>query len=278
MEFKAKRHFSSPAHFAMLSPSFPSGRQKEKVHGPTSDLLLCSYRGRAFVPLGAAQATDDGIVKFKSAYSMPETIERMKKDIADKGIMFFDEIDQAKLAADAGITLCPRPCSCSAIRRSGLRSSPLTPIPGSTGRCGCWSTRTPRATCGSPIRISPGSPPRHHQPRQGIQDGLRGDCLHHLDRAEIASKPRGGDEQDQDLADLLDRAEHVAGLSADLLDAEPGHGKARAASSNTATSVAPKPRQTEQHDAEQAAMSALSCGGRPHPPRGRPGARSARAA
>jgi len=56
----------------------------------------------------AAQATeDDGIVKFKSAYDMPETIKRMKKDIADKGIMFFDEIDQAKLAADAGVTLLP---------------------------------------------------------------------------------------------------------------------------------------------------------------------------
>ena len=59
-------------------------------------------------PFGAAQATeDDGIVKFKSAYSMPETINRMKKDIADKGIKFFDEIDQAKLAADAGVTLLP---------------------------------------------------------------------------------------------------------------------------------------------------------------------------
>jgi len=38
---------------------------------------------------------------------MPETINRIKKDIADKGIKFFDEIDQAKLAADAGVTLLP---------------------------------------------------------------------------------------------------------------------------------------------------------------------------
>jgi len=59
-------------------------------------------------PFGAAQATeDDGIVKFKSAYSMPETIKRKKKDIADKGIMFFDENDQAKLTADIGVTLLP---------------------------------------------------------------------------------------------------------------------------------------------------------------------------
>ena len=38
---------------------------------------------------------------------MPETISRLKKDVADKGIMFFNEIDQSKLAADAGVTLRP---------------------------------------------------------------------------------------------------------------------------------------------------------------------------
>ncbi len=74
--------------------------------------LLCSALvlagALALSPLGAAQATeDDGIVKFKSAYSMPETIKRLKQDVADKGIMFFAEIDQAKLAADAGVTLLP---------------------------------------------------------------------------------------------------------------------------------------------------------------------------
>ena len=61
----------------------------------------------ASVPQAARAAEDDGIIKFKSAYDMPETIKRMKKDIADKGIMFFDEIDQSKLAADAGVTLLP---------------------------------------------------------------------------------------------------------------------------------------------------------------------------
>ncbi len=50
---------------------------------------------------------DDGIVRVKSAYPMNETIARLKKDIADKGIRFFTEIDQAKLAADAGIKLNP---------------------------------------------------------------------------------------------------------------------------------------------------------------------------
>ncbi len=73
--------------------------------------LICSallvLGAVAFSSLGTAQAANDGVVKVKSAYPMPETIERMKKDIADKGIKFFDEIDQAKLAADAGITLLP---------------------------------------------------------------------------------------------------------------------------------------------------------------------------
>lgn len=72
--------------------------------------LICSLVlviGAAAFSLGTAQAANDGVVKLRSAYSMPETIERMKKDIADKGIQFFAEIDQAKLAADAGITLLP---------------------------------------------------------------------------------------------------------------------------------------------------------------------------
>jgi uncharacterized protein (DUF302 family) len=60
-----------------------------------------------FSPAGPVQAADDGIVRVKSAYDMPETLKRLKKDVADKGIVFFSEIDQAKLAADAGVTLLP---------------------------------------------------------------------------------------------------------------------------------------------------------------------------
>jgi uncharacterized protein (DUF302 family) len=52
-------------------------------------------------------AANDGIVRVKSDYPIGETIERLKKDIADKGIKFFNEIDQSKLAADAGIKLRP---------------------------------------------------------------------------------------------------------------------------------------------------------------------------
>jgi len=57
--------------------------------------------------LPAAEAANNGVVKGKSAYPMAETIDRIKKDVAAKGITFFAEIDQAKLAGDAGIKLEP---------------------------------------------------------------------------------------------------------------------------------------------------------------------------
>src|SRR5690242_5078578 len=54
-----------------------------------------------------ASAQSDGIIRVRSAYSMPETIERIKQDVAAKGIKFFSEVDQSALAADAGIKLRP---------------------------------------------------------------------------------------------------------------------------------------------------------------------------
>jgi len=59
------------------------------------------------VTSAAVGKAEDGIVKVKSAYSVSETIERLKQDIAAKGIMFFSEIDQSKLAANAGVKLRP---------------------------------------------------------------------------------------------------------------------------------------------------------------------------
>ena len=50
---------------------------------------------------------EDGVVRVKSAYAMGETIERLQKDVAAKGIKMFSLIDQAGLAADAGIALRP---------------------------------------------------------------------------------------------------------------------------------------------------------------------------
>ncbi|MSU88449.1 DUF302 domain-containing protein [Rhodobacteraceae bacterium 2CG4] len=49
----------------------------------------------------------DGIVTLKSAYDMQDTIDRLKADIADKGIVFFFQVDQSALAGAAGIQLQP---------------------------------------------------------------------------------------------------------------------------------------------------------------------------
>jgi uncharacterized protein (DUF302 family) len=57
--------------------------------------------------LAAASPAGNGVVKVKSLYGFDETISRLKADIAKKGIMFFSSIDQAQLAADAGIKLRP---------------------------------------------------------------------------------------------------------------------------------------------------------------------------
>jgi uncharacterized protein (DUF302 family) len=57
---------------------------------------------------GQARAgSEGGIVRVKSDYNFNDTITRLKSDISAKGIKFFSEIDQSKLAADAGIKLHP---------------------------------------------------------------------------------------------------------------------------------------------------------------------------
>ena len=50
---------------------------------------------------------DNGVVRVKSAYVVDETVARLKQDVAAKGIKFFSEIDQSKLASEAGIKLRP---------------------------------------------------------------------------------------------------------------------------------------------------------------------------
>ena len=49
----------------------------------------------------------EGVLRIKSAYGVEETVSRLKADIAAKGIKFFDQLDQQKLAADAGIEIGP---------------------------------------------------------------------------------------------------------------------------------------------------------------------------
>ena len=64
--------------------------------------LLCAAFAQSATP-----DPQSGLVKVRSAYSVDETIARIRKDIADKGIMFFSAVDQSQLAAGAGIKLNP---------------------------------------------------------------------------------------------------------------------------------------------------------------------------
>jgi uncharacterized protein (DUF302 family) len=98
---------SVTAALATLSP-----RQSRAIFRETVMLLTLIKTAlvAAFltVPVSFSRAGEgDGIVRVRSAVAMDEAITRIKKDIAAKGIRFFDEIDQAKLAADAGIKLRP---------------------------------------------------------------------------------------------------------------------------------------------------------------------------
>jgi hypothetical protein len=51
----------------------------------------------------APSAENNGIVRVASAVPIGEAAKRVKQAIAEKGIQFFSEIDQAELAAKAGI-------------------------------------------------------------------------------------------------------------------------------------------------------------------------------
>lgn len=55
----------------------------------------------------SAEVGPDGVVRVPSAYPIDETVARLKADIADKGIRFFSETDQAALAREAGVELAP---------------------------------------------------------------------------------------------------------------------------------------------------------------------------
>jgi uncharacterized protein (DUF302 family) len=68
-------------------------------------LALSSVSSRADSP--ARQVFENGIVKVKSHYPVAETVDRIKQDVARKGIMFFFAVDQTKLAGEAGIELRP---------------------------------------------------------------------------------------------------------------------------------------------------------------------------
>ncbi len=72
--------------------------------------LLAKSLLAAAIGLPAAIAHADagnGIVTVKSRYSVSETVKRIRRDVAKKGITFFGVIDQAKLGNVAGNEVRP---------------------------------------------------------------------------------------------------------------------------------------------------------------------------
>jgi uncharacterized protein (DUF302 family) len=73
------------------------------------------------------QVFENGIVRVKSAYPFAETVNRLKGDVASKGITFFFAVEQAKLASDAGLSL--RPSTLLVFGNPGLGSQFMTSNP-----------------------------------------------------------------------------------------------------------------------------------------------------
>jgi uncharacterized protein (DUF302 family) len=70
-------------------------------------IAVSSHAAAQATPPSAPVVSEAGIIKVKSAYTLDDTVARIKQDIAAKGITFFLAVDQSKLAADAGIKLRP---------------------------------------------------------------------------------------------------------------------------------------------------------------------------
>jgi len=54
-----------------------------------------------------AAPAENGLIRVQSAVGFDETVVRIQQSVSAKGIRFFDDIDQSKLAAEAGIPLRP---------------------------------------------------------------------------------------------------------------------------------------------------------------------------
>ncbi len=152
--------------------------------------LLCT------APVFAQGANPDpvsGLIKVRSAYSMEETIARIRKDIADKGIMFFSAVDQSQLAAGAGIKLNPSTLLTFGNPPLGAQFLTSNPFSGLD-----WpvrvlvSARRQRRRLGRLHRLRlDRQAPRHSRPRTTVRDRVGRGAVDHVDdsRAVVACHP-----------------------------------------------------------------------------------------
>src|SRR4051795_7537606 len=62
-------------------------------------VLAIGCMGGAIAMETAPPSVSEGVVTVPSAYSLAETVDRLKQAVSEKGIMYFATIDQAKLGA-----------------------------------------------------------------------------------------------------------------------------------------------------------------------------------
>jgi uncharacterized protein (DUF302 family) len=97
---------AGPAPDTSAVPNHPQPFPQDPIMTPSlRSLVTGSLLALSIALPMQAQARDNGVLRVKSAYSMEESIARVKADIAAKGITFFNEIDQTALAAKNGIAL-----------------------------------------------------------------------------------------------------------------------------------------------------------------------------
>ena len=74
--------------------------------GPGRAFFVAS-RAETGAAMMGAPAAGSGVVRVKSALTVDQTVAAIQKDVAAKGIRFFQDIDQSQLASEAGIALRP---------------------------------------------------------------------------------------------------------------------------------------------------------------------------
>ncbi len=90
----------------MTTNSITIGLYRRIVAARVASVALIFASNAAFAE-NPGPARTPGLLVWRSSLSFAMTVEGLKRDVQAKNITVFDVIDQAKLAADAGIALRP---------------------------------------------------------------------------------------------------------------------------------------------------------------------------
>ncbi len=109
-------------------------------------------------PTPVAVANADNVLRLGSASSFDDTVAKTEDRSRPKAFAFSMQLIRPNSLRTPGSNYAGRQLRCSATRRSASSSYRPTPIPGSTGRCECSSSRMLRAMLGCLDRLLARSP------------------------------------------------------------------------------------------------------------------------